>query len=62
MKCNHNIGKTDRTIRLIAGIVIIAVGAYMESWWGAVGIVPLFTGIFRFCPAYCPLGISTDKS
>jgi len=61
MNCKCNVGKTDRTVRIIAGVAIIAVGAYMESWWGAVGIVPLLTGIFRFCPAYCPLGISTDK-
>ncbi|MBY0233972.1 MAG: DUF2892 domain-containing protein, partial [Burkholderiaceae bacterium] len=33
---------------------------------GYIGIVPLFTGIFRFCPAYLPFGMSTcslkDKS
>ena len=59
MQCN--VGKTDRTIRLIAGVVIIAAGIYYQSWWGAVGLVPLLTGAFRWCPPYSLLGISTDK-
>ncbi len=60
MKCN--VGKTDRYLRIVAGIAIIAVGIFMQSWWGAVGIVPLLTGIIRWCPAYPLLGISTNKS
>ena len=59
MQCN--VGKTDRTIRLLAGVIIIAAGIYYQSWWGAVGIVPLLTGAFRWCPPYQLLGISTDK-
>lgn len=59
MQCN--VGKTDRTIRLIAGVVIIAAGLYYQSWWGAIGIVPLLTGAFRWCPPYQLLGISTNK-
>jgi len=59
MQCN--IGKTDRTIRLIAGVAIIAAGLYYQSWWGAIGMIPLLTGAFRWCPPYQLLGISTDK-
>jgi hypothetical protein len=29
--------------------------------WGWIGIVPLATGIFRFCPLYALLGIKTCK-
>ncbi|MGR8935818.1 MAG: YgaP family membrane protein [Gammaproteobacteria bacterium] len=54
-----NVGTTDRNIRIAAGIGIIAVGAFMGSWWGAIGIVPIATGLMRWCPAYGPLGIST---
>ena len=43
-----NVGSTERTLRIIAGIVIIAIGVYYGSWWGVVGLVPLFTGLFRF--------------
>ena len=59
MQCN--IGKTDRMIRLLAGVVIIAAGLYYQSWWGAIGIVPLLTGTFRWCPPYQLLEISTNK-
>ena len=57
MKCN--VGGTDRIIRIILGIVIILAGLYFNSWWGAVGLVPLLTGLFKFCPAYIPFGFST---
>ena len=57
-----NVGSTERTLRIIAGIVIIAIGVYYGSWWGVVGLVPLFTGLFRFCPLYTMLGMNTCKS
>lgn len=59
MKCN--VGKTDRIIREVAGLAIIVAGIYFKSWWGAIGLVPLLTAIFRFCPAYVPFGINTSK-
>ncbi len=57
MKCN--VGKTDRIIRMIAGIAIIGVGVYFKSWWGAIGIIPLVTATLKWCPIYLPLSIST---
>lgn len=59
MKCN--IGKTDRTLRIIAGLALIGWGLATENLWGAAGVVPLLTGIIRWCPVYVPLKISTDK-
>jgi hypothetical protein len=59
MKCN--VGKTDRVLRIVAGLGIIGFGLVTQNWWGAVGIVPLLTGIIRWCPAYVPLNISTNK-
>ena len=59
MQCN--VGKTDRMVRMIAGVVIMAAGVYYQSWWGAIGIVPLVTGALRWCPPYALLGINTDK-
>lgn len=56
-----NIGKTDRTIRIVAGCIIIAAGVVAGSWWGIIGIVPIATAFLRWCPAYLPFGISTDK-
>ena len=28
-------------------------------WWGLIGLVPLATGLFRWCPAYTLLGMDT---
>ena len=57
MKCN--VCGTDRMIRIVAGVIIILLGFYFKSWWGAVGIVPILTGTLRWCPAYIPFGFST---
>lgn len=54
-----NIGTIDRIIRILAGLGLIAYGIINQSWIGAIGALPLLTGLFRFCPAYCPLGINT---
>lgn len=56
-----NIGSTERLLRIIAGVVIISLGLYFQSWWGVIGLVPLLTGLFRFCPLYKMLGMNTCK-
>ncbi len=57
----NNVGSTDRLIRLAAGVAIITWGITTQNWLGAIGLIPLFTGMTGWCPAYCPLGISTAK-
>ncbi len=57
-----NVGSIDRVLRLIVGLVIIALGFIYETWWGLVGIIPLFTSSVGWCPAYLPFGISTCKT
>jgi len=57
-----NMGKGDRILRLILGIVIIVVGIYYQSWWGAIGLIPLLTAAINWCPLYVPFKISTKKS
>jgi hypothetical protein len=54
-----NVGSIDRALRIIVGLAVLGAGYYYQSWWGLVGLVPLLTGIFRFCPAYLPLGLSS---
>ncbi len=56
-----NIGSPDRIARFILGIVIIAIGFYFGSWWGAIGIIPIITAFLNFCPVYKLLGVSTEK-
>lgn len=54
-----NVGSIDKIIRIIAGLVAIGVGFYFNSWWGTVGIVPIFTALMGWCPAYTLFGIKT---
>ncbi|RMA62157.1 hypothetical protein C8C96_3220 [Acidovorax sp. 100] len=57
---NINVGTADRVLRVLAGLVLIALAATgTVGWWGWLGVVPLATGLFRFCPAYALLGINT---
>jgi len=56
-----NVGSSDRVIRFVLGAVIIALGFYFNSWWGAVGVAPIITGLINFCPAYNLIGLSTKK-
>ena len=59
MTCN--IGKTDKMIRIVAGIVIAILGIAFKSWWGLLAILPLGTTAIGWCPLYVPLKISTAK-
>lgn len=54
-----NVGQTERLIRLVVGIVIVALGVVYQSWWGAVGLLPLATALTGWCPPYALLGIDT---
>ncbi len=54
-----NVGSADRTIRIIVGLAIIGAGVYYQSWWGAIGLVPLATALLGWCPPYSLLGINT---
>ncbi|MBV2133041.1 DUF2892 domain-containing protein [Pseudomonas sp. MAP12] len=58
MQCN--VGKTDKILRIVAGLVLLALGATgVIGWWGLIGLVPLATGLLSWCPAYTLLGIKT---
>ena len=60
MTCN--VGGGDRMFRIIAGVVILGVGFYFKSYFGLIGIVPILTGLLRWCPAYIPFKINTCKT
>lgn len=60
--------KMERIIRVVMALVIFGVGLYFSSWWGLIGLIPLLTGAFGFCPLYvmigkqsCPFGCSISK-
>jgi len=55
-----NVGTIDRTLRIVAGLALVAMAATgTVGVWGWSGVVPLLTGIFKFCPAYGIFGLST---
>lgn len=58
MKCN--MGKADRVIRLIIGLVILAWGVMNGNIIAdVIGVVLLFTALTGWCPLYIPFGINT---
>ncbi len=58
MKCNA--GGIDRVLRIMVGLVLIALAATGKvGVWGWIGVVPLLTGAVGFCPAYTLLGMKT---
>jgi len=56
----QNVGGIDRTLRIAAGLLLIALAANATiGWWGWLGIVPLLTGLVGWCPPYAMLGFNT---
>lgn len=57
-----NVGGIDRSLRIIVGIAVLALFFLLEGnarYWALLGFVPLLTGLFKVCPVYSILGIST---
>lgn len=55
-----NVGGVDRILRIVVGLALISlVFIGPKTMWGLVGLVPLATGLFRFCPAYGLFGLNT---
>jgi Protein of unknown function (DUF2892) len=57
-----NVGGIDRALRIVVGIVLIALYFVLQGpvrYVGLLGLVALFTGLVSFCPLYSLLGINT---
>ena len=55
-----NVGGIDRILRILVGVVLVVLAATgLVGGWGWLGVLPLATGLFRFCLAYPLLGINT---
>lgn len=56
----RNIGSLDRTLRIAVGLALLSlVFVGPQTLWGLIGLVPLITGLSRFCPAYSATGINS---
>ena len=57
---NANVGTIDRVARVVLGLLLIALAATGTTGaWAYIGIIPLATGVLRFCPAYRIFGFSS---
>lgn len=59
----NNIGTTDRVIRIVIGLALIA-GYFLfptasYRWAFLLGIIPLATGLIGWCALYTLLGVNT---
>ena len=58
-----NIGGIERILRIVIGLVLIALAATGQvGVWGWLGLVPLATGLIGWCPPYSLLGINTCRN
>lgn len=59
---SRNVGGIDKILRILIGIALIVLALIGTIGpWGWVGVLPLATGLFNFCPAYKLIGINTCK-
>lgn len=60
-----NVGSIDRMLRIVVGVALLSMLAFVQGnakFYGLIGLVPLLTGLFRFCPLYTIFGIRTCPS
>ena len=57
-----NVGKTDRIIRIVLGVILLCLGIYFKKWWlDLIGAAALITGLTSWCGLYKVIGVSTCK-
>lgn len=57
-----NIGRTDKIIRIVIGLLLLSLFFVLPDesrWLAVVGLLPIATTVFSFCPLYRLLGMST---
>ena len=56
-----NVGGADKWLRILVGLALIAWALMGGPVWAWIGVVPLATGLFNFCPLYKLVGINTCR-
>jgi hypothetical protein len=59
MSMKANVGGIDRILRIVLGAVLVLWAILGGPVWAWIGIVPLATGLIKFCPLYPLLGMNT---
>ena len=56
---NTNVGGIDRIVRAVIGIALIIWALAGGPVWAWIGVVPLATSLFKFCPLYTLIGFNS---
>jgi hypothetical protein len=59
-----NVGSIDKVVRFIVGLVLLSLLFFVNGnlkYLGLIGLVPILTATFSFCPLYSIVGIKTCK-
>lgn len=57
-----NVGGAERVVRVLVGLVLLAlVVVGPKTWWGLIGVIPIATALWAWCPLWSVFGISTRK-
>jgi hypothetical protein len=57
-----NVGGIDRILRFLVGLAILSALVWYPGdakWFGLLGLIPLGTALFRFCPLYSVFGLNS---
>ena len=54
-----NVGSVDKWLRMGLGVALVVWAATGGPVWAWLGVIPLLTGLFSFCPLYRLLGVNT---
>jgi Protein of unknown function (DUF2892). len=60
-----NVGTVDSAIRVVIGLALLSLMFVLEgdaSAFGLIGLVPIYTALIEWCPAYLLFGITTCHS
>lgn len=56
----RNEGTIDRALRVILGLFVLSLMFWgPQTWWAALGLIPLATGLIGSCPLYSLIGFNT---
>jgi len=54
-----NVGTIDKAVRAVLGIALIAWALMGGPVWAWIGVIPLATAVFSWCPLYMLVGMNT---
>lgn len=56
-----NVGSYDAGVRFLIGCGVLYAGARGLGWWALLGLLPVLSATFGYCPFYHFFGLDTKK-